>query len=83
MVRVRYFASVRDAVGVDEEWVEWEREWKRLADLREALARRGGVWAETLLEPSVHCARNFALAAWNDPLEDGDEVAFFPPVTGG
>jgi molybdopterin synthase sulfur carrier subunit len=36
-----------------------------------------------LSREEIHCARNQQIAAWNDPIADGDEIAFFPPVTGG
>ena len=44
---------------------------------------RGPLWAEALDKPDLRCARNQQVADLQAPLEDGDEVAFFPPVTGG
>ena len=55
-----------------------------LENLRAMLVARGGVW-EQELAPSrpVRAAVNQAMAVGDVALSDGDEVAFFPPVTGG
>ena len=81
-VAVRYFASLREALG-DGESVE-AVDGASIADLRAALAARGGRHAE-VLGPGrlVRAARNRSVAADTAPLADGDEVGFFPPVTGG
>ena len=64
---------------VDENHLIAERRAK-LAALRE----RGGAWAEALAETRpVLCAVNQVMARPGDAVADGDEVAFFPPVTGG
>jgi molybdopterin synthase sulfur carrier subunit len=48
------------------------------------LVARGGEWNKALAPGSpVRAAVNQAVAAGNTPVADGDEVAFFPPVTGG
>jgi molybdopterin synthase sulfur carrier subunit len=55
-----------------------------LDDLLQRLRSRGGVWAEVFgSEQRVMVALNQELAALDSPLKEGDEVAFFPPVTGG
>ena len=43
---------------------------------------KGGHY-EVLAEQNLMCARNEELCKLDEPLEEGDEVAFFPPVTGG
>jgi molybdopterin converting factor small subunit len=53
-----------------------------LDDLRLHLVARGGEW-EVLGEQNLMCARNQELCSLDEPLAEGDEVAFFPPVTGG
>ncbi len=50
-------------------------------DVRALLAQRDG--AEVLSEQNLMCARNEDLCQLDEPVVDGDEVAFFPPVTGG
>jgi molybdopterin synthase sulfur carrier subunit len=81
-VTVRYFASVREALGPGED-VEIAA-GANIAALRAALAARGGRHAEALGRQRVlRSARNRLLCAEDTPLADGDEIGFFPPLTGG
>jgi molybdopterin synthase sulfur carrier subunit len=81
-VAVRYFASVREALGSGEK-VEI-RAGASIAQLRDLLAARGGRYAEALGRQRVlRSARNRVLCAEDTTVEDGDEVGFFPPLTGG
>ena len=81
-VAVRYFASVREALGRGED-VE-VAEGADIAALRAALAGRGGRHAEALgRERVLRSARNRVLCGEDTSLADGDEVGFFPPLTGG
>ena len=78
-ITVRFFARYREALGVDSERVEGE--FGTLDDVRVFLAARQGF--EVLGEQNLMCARNEELCQLDEPLADGDEVAFFPTVTGG
>ena len=81
-VAVRYFAAVREALGSGED-VEVDSR-ADIASLRDALAARGGRHAEALGRQRVlRSARNRVLCAESAALADGDEVGFFPPLTGG
>jgi molybdopterin synthase sulfur carrier subunit len=81
-IAVRYFASVREALGAAEA-VDLQPE-ADVATLRDVLAARGGRYAEALgRHRVVRSARNRVLCAESAALNDGDEVGFFPPVTGG
>lgn len=73
-VTVRYFAVLRERRGVEEEAVEL-REGETVADL----------YARLFPEPRVPVAfaRNQARVGAEEPLADGDEVAFLPPLGGG
>lgn len=82
MIRVQYFARYREALGLDGEQLAWDPAFARLDDLRQHLAARGGVWA-VLYEQNLMCARNQELCSLDEALAEGDEVAFFPTVTGG
>ncbi|MBM7060027.1 MoaD/ThiS family protein [Pseudomonas sp. UL073] len=82
MIRVQYFARYREALGLDGEQLHWTAEFASLDDLRRHLLARGGVWA-VLGEQNLMCARNQELCSLDEALADGDEVAFFPTVTGG
>ena len=53
-----------------------------LDDVRQALVAKGGQYA-VLAEQNLMCARNEELCRLDEPLAEGDDVAFFPPVTGG
>ncbi len=81
-VQVRYFASLREALGAAE-MVELPA-GSTLAQLRDSLLARGGRHAEVLARGrAVRCALNQTLVAESAPVPEGAEVAFFPPVTGG
>ncbi|RON90560.1 molybdopterin converting factor subunit 1 [Pseudomonas fluorescens] len=76
---VKFFARYREALGVDA--VEVEGDFATVDDVRALLAQRDG--AEVLSEQNLMCARNEDLCQLDEPVSDGDEVAFFPTVTGG
>lgn len=81
-VHVKYFASIREALGSGAETVETVA--STVAGLRDELVARGGVYAESLARGrAVRVALNQTLAVDTAPLVEGAEVAFFPPVTGG
>ena len=81
-IRVRYFASVREAIGLSTEPVETSA--PDLAALRAELSARGGAYADALAPgKAVRMALDQVMSAETAPLAEGAEVAFFPPVTGG
>jgi len=81
-VAVRYFASVREALGSGES-VAGDA-GADIAALRDALVGRGGRHAEALgRDRALRSARNRVLCAEATLLAEGDEVGFFPPLTGG
>ena len=82
MIRVQYFARYREALGLDGEQLNDSQDFATLDDLRRHLLARGGVW-QVLAEQNLMCARNQELCGLDEPLAEGDEVAFFPTVTGG
>ena len=76
---VRFFARYREALGVDSVTVDGD--FTTVDDVRALLAQREG--AEVLSEQNLMCARNEELCQLDEPVVEGDEVAFFPTVTGG
>ena len=81
-VTVKYFASVREAIGVGSELRETEA--STLGALRDELIALGGAYADSLARgKSVRLALNQLMCQESAALTDGAEVAFFPPVTGG
>jgi molybdopterin synthase sulfur carrier subunit len=79
-----YLARLREAFGIATERVETPAGVTTVAALRAWLAARGGAWA-TELAPAraVRIAVNHDLAQPDTPVRAGDEIAVFPPVTGG
>ena len=81
-ITVRYFASIREAVGQGSEQLETSA--ATLGALRSELMARGGALAVSLAHGrAVRMALNQTLSDETALLDDGAEVAFFPPVTGG
>mgnify|MGYP001163301686 CR=1 FL=1 len=81
-ITVRYFASIREAVGQGSESVDTAA--ATLGALRDELIARGGPHATSLARGrAVRMALDQVLSDESATLNDGAEVAFFPPVTGG
>lgn len=80
-MKVLFFAQTRELLGIDELIVD-EPCFTANA-LREQLAARGDKWHLALHDSSLLVAVNQCLVPWNTPLSADDEIAFFPPVTGG
>ncbi len=81
-IQLRYFASIREAIGTGSESVQTQA--ATLAALRAELVARGGAYADALAPgKAVRVALNQAMSDETAPLAEGVEVGFFPPVTGG
>ncbi len=79
-VRVLAFARIAELLGAREEALELGAD-ARVADVWWAFAAR--VPEIATLQSSTRVARNGRIAALDEPLADGDEIAFLPPVGGG
>ncbi|MGF6722524.1 molybdopterin synthase sulfur carrier subunit [Paraburkholderia sp. GAS41] len=83
-IQLKFFASVREALGAADEAVEVPDSVATVGDVRAWLRARGGIWAETLTEGrALRMACNHVMTDAGTRLTEGCEVAFFPPVTGG
>ena len=83
MIQVRYFARFREELGADKEQIDAGR-INTLEALLSDLRARGGAWSRLFAEDQrVMMAVNQERADRATRLKDGDEVALFPPVTGG
>jgi molybdopterin synthase sulfur carrier subunit len=81
---VVYLARLREAFGAAKETVTLPAAASDVDGLLAALRGRGGAWAAELApQRPVRVAINHALALSAAAIHDGDEVALFPPVTGG
>tara|TARA_R110001599_G_scaffold64023_3_gene178548 strand:- start:120156 stop:120413 length:258 start_codon:yes stop_codon:yes gene_type:complete len=83
-IELRFFASVREALGVTQESVVVPDDVKTVGDVRAWLQTRGDKWSEVLGEGrALRMAYNQEMTEASTAITDGCEVAFFPPVTGG
>lgn len=83
VITVKFFASVREAVGVSSEAMALPAGVDTVGGLRAHLAARGDNWRQALSHPALRMANNQVMCDATTALADGAEVAFFPPVTGG
>jgi len=81
-IKVLYFASLREQFGMSGE--DLDASPTTVAGLRTLLMARGGPWQSALAQgKALRVAVNQEVAQPTTPVKPGDEVAFFPPVTGG
>ena len=84
MIRVILFASLREKLGCDFKEVSLPSQGRSVADLiRHLVEVNGPHWQQVLGDEQVMVAVNQEIAGLDACITDGDEVAFFPPVTGG
>jgi molybdopterin synthase sulfur carrier subunit len=83
-VKVLYFAALREQLGVAAEEIELPGDSSTVRALQERLAARGEPWRNAFAAGKLfRCAVNQDMASSSTSVQAGDEVAFFPPVTGG
>ena len=83
MINVLFFASYREKLGCDKLVLETGDYPATVSLLREQLAEKGDDWREVLNDNRTLVALNQTMTRKDVELNEGDEVAFFPPVTGG
>lgn len=81
MIKVLFFAQTRELVGVDE--LQLEGDFQTVEAIRSHLAEQEGKWDIALEQGKLLAAVNQSIVPLEHPIQAGDEVAFFPPVTGG
>jgi molybdopterin synthase sulfur carrier subunit len=84
MIHVKFFAGLREALGVSADTVIIPGDSGSAGDVLAALRARGGAWVEALAEErGFRVAVDQCMATTASAIRHGSEVAFFPPVTGG
>ncbi|ARR49735.1 molybdopterin synthase sulfur carrier subunit [Photobacterium damselae] len=81
MITVLFFAQVKELVGQSQ--IDVEASVNTAEELRQQLALRGDKWQLALESGKLLVAVNQTICPLDTEIKDGDEVAFFPPVTGG
>ncbi|MDA0147007.1 molybdopterin synthase sulfur carrier subunit [Vibrio sp. LaRot3] len=81
MIKVLFFAQTRELVGIDE--LELDGEFATVEAIRAHLSQQEGKWDLALEPGKLLAAVNQSIVPLEHPVTQGDEVAFFPPVTGG
>jgi molybdopterin synthase sulfur carrier subunit len=83
-VKLLFFAALREQLGTPGEEIELPADVTSVAGLRAHLMRRGESWQAVLGDRKlVRIAVNQEMVSSASAIRPGDEVAFFPPVTGG
>ncbi len=81
---ILYFAWLRDTIGVDQEQVEIGDSITTVRDLAVTLSRRSDGHARAFADfDQLRVAVDLAMVGFDSPVAGADEIAFFPPVTGG
>jgi molybdopterin synthase sulfur carrier subunit len=83
MIQLRYFASLREILGIGEETVSLPDAVDTVAGLQQWLQTRGEPWRDALADERLLVAVNQKVGGRQTAVTDGDEIAWFPPVTGG
>ena len=82
-MQVLFFASLRERLDTDAEDIAALTPTTTVRALLEQLRGRSELWSDTLNPEQVLVAVNQELVSFDTQISDSDEVAFFPPVTGG
>ena len=83
-MKLLYFAWVRNKVGIAEEDITLPDDISNMAALLEWLRGRSDGFADALSDPStIRFAVNHEITELDQPITDRDEIALFPPMTGG
>lgn len=84
MLKIVFFARIKEELACAELQLEWDESLSSVSAVQEYLcSRNDGQWRLILGEDNIICAINHTVMPGNARVCDNDEVAFFPPVTGG
>lgn len=84
MLTVKFFSLIRERLGVSELMLDWQPSLATVDAVKRHLADvHGDEWQAVLFQPNVVQAVNQKVVFPDNPVAQGDELAFFPPMTGG
>ena len=84
MIKILYFARIKEALGLAQESVTVPVGVSDVTGLTNWLRQRGNQWQSELAPGrALRVAVNQAMVAMDAKIHDGDEIAYLPPVTGG
>lgn len=84
MADILYFASLRETLDTEQEKIVLTSQIATVSDLKQLLIERGGHWQQAFTQSqSLLVSVNQQMAGDETTINDQDEIAFFPPVTGG
>ena len=83
MIKVLFFASYRELLNCNELVLSPEEQPSTLSELRDQLSEKDDKWRKIMEDARTLVALNQTMTRRDADIKDGDEVAFFPPVTGG
>ena len=82
-ITVKFFSLIREAVDTEQLTLEMSDRLSTVEALKNELSLRGEIWKEALSHPNLIQAISQRVVFQEEGIKDGDEVAFFPPMTGG
>ena len=83
IITIKLFATLRESLGEAEFLLELTEEDNNVASVKKVLSSRGYEWKDALNQPNLVHALNHKVVFTDAVVTDGDELAFFPPMTGG
>lgn len=84
MIKILYFASIREQLNCSEEEIEFNKNFQTISQLKQLLAGRGNRWQSIFTDnKQLISSVNQEVVKEDQTINDGDEIAFFPQVTGG
>lgn len=83
MIKILFFAALRERLDCEQYLLSCDGKLLQVTDILQQLQSRCHNWQQELSRTDLLCALNQQLVPLNASVQDGDELAFFPPVTGG
>jgi len=79
---IKYFASLRETLGLEQEKIDFV-EGDSIRDIQLMLSSRSPDWSKNIMDSELIVSLNQEVVDLSELVSNGDEIAFFPPVTGG